>query len=81
MLTDMKNSEKIKNRLVECVENGDLTFGDCIHIIEYLANKVNLVTQAQYSKKHEISRAGTYKRVASNKEATLLIGGVTFIID
>jgi hypothetical protein len=39
MLTNMKNSNRIKNRLIQCVEDGELSLGDIIDIIQYLANK------------------------------------------
>jgi hypothetical protein len=77
----MKNSERIKNRLFQCVDEGDLTLGDILHIIENLANKVNLVSQATYSKKLGLSRAGMKKRVDTNKEASCMVGGRKFIVD
>ena len=40
MLTNMKNNNRIKNRLIQCVEYGGLSLGDIIDIIQYLANKV-----------------------------------------
>jgi fructose/tagatose bisphosphate aldolase len=81
MLTNMKNSNRIKNRLIECVESGELTLGDIIEIIQYLVNKVNLVTQARYALKHKISRASVKKRLDSGKEAFVEIIGNRFIID
>jgi hypothetical protein len=77
----MKNSEKIKNRLIQCVEEGELSLGDIIEIIQYLVSKVNLTTQAKYAKNHGISRAGVIKRLKGGKEAFIEIIGNRFIID
>jgi hypothetical protein len=77
----MKNSNRIKNKLIECVESGDLTLGDIIDIIQYLVNKINLITQARYANKHKISRAGVKKRLDSGKEAFVQIMGNRYIID
>jgi hypothetical protein len=76
----MKNSERIKNRLIQCVEEGELTFGHSIEIIEYLVNKVNLVSQADYARVHNISRVAVGKRVKSGKETTIKIGKTDYII-
>ena len=77
----MKNSNRIKNRLIQCVEEGEITFGDLIEIIEYLVNKVNLTSQSEYAKQLNISRAGVQKRIKLGKEATLKIKGKQFIIN
>jgi hypothetical protein len=77
----MENSERIKNRFIQCVEDSELTLGDIIEIIQYLVNKVNLITQAKYAKKHNISRSGTIKRLDSGKEAFIEIIGNRFIVD
>lgn len=77
----MKNSNRIKNRLIQCYEDGEISLGDTIDIIQYLANKVNLKTQAQYAKDHNISRAGVIKRLDSGKEAFIEILGNRFVID
>jgi hypothetical protein len=81
MLTTMKNSERIKNRLIQCVEDGEVSLGDMIDILQYLANKVNLTTQAKYAKKHGISRPSVIKRLDSGKEAFVEIIGNRFIVD
>lgn len=66
--------------MIQCVEEGETTYSDTIILTEYLVNKVNLFTQAEYARKIGISRAGIKKRIESGKEATLKINGKDFII-
>jgi hypothetical protein len=83
MLTKSKmidRSSKIKNRLFECLENGELTLGDELEIIEYMVNRVNPLTPAEYARREGISRAGAKKRIESGKEAYFTIAGQVFVI-
>ena len=81
MLTTMKNSNRIKNRLIQCYEDGEISLGDTIEIIQYLVNKVNLTTQARYAKRRGISRPSVIKRLDSGKEAFVEIIGNRFVVD
>jgi hypothetical protein len=77
----MKNSERIKNRLIQCVEEGEISIGDVVEITEYLVNRINITTPSEYAKIKGISRAGVTLRIKRGKEATLKIKGKTFIIN
>lgn len=76
----MDRSEKIKNRLIECLENGEISMGDEIEIIEYMVNRVNPLTPAQYARREGISRPAAKKRLESGKEAFISIANQKFII-
>lgn len=76
----MDRSSKIKNRLIECVRNGELTMGDELEIIEFLVNRMNLITPAQYARRERISRAGAKKRMEAGKEAFVKLQGKVFIV-
>ena len=77
----MKNSQRIKKRLIQCVDDGEISLGDLIEILQFLVNKVNLTTQAEYAKRKGISRAAVMKRIDSGKESFIEIIGNRFIID
>jgi hypothetical protein len=76
----MERSEKIKNRLIECLKNGEITIGHEIEIIEYLINRVNPLTPAEYARREGISRPAAKKRLEAGKESFISIGNQKFII-
>lgn len=75
-----ERSEKIKNRLIECLENGEITMGHEIEIIEFMVNRINPLTPAEYARREGISRPAAKKKLESGKEAFLSIAGQKFII-
>jgi hypothetical protein len=76
----IERSLKIKKRLFECLENGQITMGDEIEIIEYMVNRLNPISPAQKAKELGISNAGIKKRIESGKEAFITIGKQKFIL-
>lgn len=77
----MHRSEKIKERLFECLENGEISIGDEIAILQRIVQRLNLSTISEYSRKHGISPNGAKKRAESGKEAAVILNGQTFIVD
>lgn len=77
----MDRSSKIKERLFECLENGEIMMGDEIEIIQHMVQRLNLSTVSEYARHHGISPNGAKKRVDSNKEASIKLNGQTFILD
>jgi hypothetical protein len=76
----MHRSAKIKERFIECLENGELTMGDELEIIEYMVKRLNLKTQAQYARENGISEPAAKKRIDAGKEMTLTVAGIRFVI-
>jgi hypothetical protein len=76
----MHRSAKIKERFIECLENGELTMGDELEIIEYMVKRLNPKTQAQYAKMNNISEPAAKKRIDSGREAFIQVAGVRLIV-
>lgn len=57
-----KRSELIRERLFECIHNGELETSDLVQIIEHLSIILNLKTLSQYAKDEQISYNGAKKR-------------------
>lgn len=76
----VERSEKIKKRLFECLSKGEITMGDELEIIEFMVNRVNPTTQAEYARKVGISRVAVKKRIETGKEAYISIAEQKFII-
>jgi hypothetical protein len=76
----LDRSSKIKNRLIDCLKNGELTMGDEIEIIEYMVNRFNPISQAEYARREKISPPAVIKRLESGKEAYIQISNHKFII-
>lgn len=68
---------KIKNRLFECIHNGEIENSDLVQIIEHNCKILNLQTISNYAKNEGISYNGAKKR---NLEI-IRIDGIKFIID
>lgn len=77
----MHRSSKIRDRLFECLEKGDITMGDEIAILQHIVQRLNLSTISAYARKHGISPNGAKKRVEANREASVILNGQLFIID
>lgn len=78
---NLERSNNIKERLKECLENGEISYTDEIEIIQHLCNRLNLTTPAQLAKSRGISYNGMKKRIESGKEMTVKLRGQTFICD
>jgi hypothetical protein len=76
----MHRSSLIKERFIQCLENGEISMGDELEIIEYMVKRLNPVTPAQYAKKNNISEPATKKRLDTGKEALIHIAGMRLIV-
>lgn len=76
----MHRSQLIKERFIECLENGELTMGDELSIIEHMVNRLNPISQATYAKQQHISEPAAKKRLDSGKEAVIHIAGIRLVI-
>ena len=75
-----ERSEKIKNRFMKWLENGEITMGHEIEIMEYMVNILNPISTSEYARHEGISRPAAKKRIESGKQAFLTIGSQKFII-
>lgn len=55
-------SELIRERLFECIHNGELSNDDLVKIIEHVSDILNLQTLSNYAKNQNISYNGAKKR-------------------
>jgi MOSC domain-containing protein YiiM len=76
----IERSQQIKIRLIEVLEKGEITMGDEIEIIEYMVNRINPISQAEYARRENISRPAAKKRIEAGKEAFIQIGNQKFIV-
>lgn len=72
----MSRSELIRERLFECIHNGELTNEDVVKIADYCFKILNLQTLSDYSKNKNISYNG-----AKCQKDIVVMGNVKFIID
>jgi hypothetical protein len=72
-----ERSIKIKERVFECIHNGELENSDLVQIFEHIGTILNLQTLSNYAKNNKISYNGALKR----KTERLKIDKIEFIID
>lgn len=72
-------SELIKNRLIECIHNGELDNPDLVQIFEHVGKILNLKTLSNYAKDNGITYNGAKIRLA--KQKPIIIDDVEFYID
>lgn len=70
-------SMKIRERLFECIHNGELENSDLVQIFEHIGIILNLKTITNYAKANNISYNGALKR----KTERVKIDTIEFIID
>ena len=73
----MERSALIRERLFECIHNGELNNNDLVQIIEHVGRILNLQTLSSYAKQERISYNGAKKRNLK----TVCLNGVDLIID
>lgn len=76
----MKRSELIKNRFKEVVQNGELMMGHEIEILEFILQRLNPITVADYARKENISFNGAKEIIKKGKEANFSFGSQKFVI-
>ena len=77
----MKNSTRIKDRIIECSSNGELSYTDELHILNHLINKFKPLSLSEYARKENISPNGAKCRIAAGKVMYINMIGKTFIIE
>lgn len=77
----MERSTKIRERLIECSEKGELTFTDELHILHHLLDKFKPISLSDYARQEKISVNGAKSRIAYGKVIHLEMIGKTFIIN
>lgn len=75
----LDRSKKIKDRLIECSQNGELMYTDELHILQYLLERYNPMSLSDYARKEGISPNGAKDRIKRGKVMQLNIIGRTFI--
>jgi hypothetical protein len=78
-----ERSEQIKERLIECIHNGELENSDLIQIFEHIGVILNLKTKSNFCKDKISKITGRKKSYHAWRWAKekLTIDGVIFIID
>lgn len=77
----MKNSVKIRERIIECSANGELSYNDELHILHHFLDKFKPISLSEYARNHNITPNGAKSRIASGKVMHLNMIGKTFIIE
>ena len=72
----MQRSQLIRERLFECIHNGEINNADMVKIIEHCFIILNLQTLSDYAKTHNISYNG-----AKLRKNNIILANVKFIID
>jgi hypothetical protein len=72
-----ERSIKIRERLFECIHNGELENSDLVQIFEHIGTILNLKTITNYAKANKISYNGALKR----KTDRIKIDSIELIID
>jgi hypothetical protein len=73
----MSRSALIRDRLFECIHNGELENDDLVRIIEHLSAILSLKTLTAYAESEHIS----YNAAKKRKKHTTTIGGELFVVD
>jgi hypothetical protein len=73
----MERSAKIRERLFECIHNGEIEDEDLAKITEHCCKILNLQTISNFSKSENIS----YNGVKYKKNGRVFIDGCEFIIN
>lgn len=77
----MERSTKIRERLIECSANGELTYTDELHILHHYLEKFKPISLSEYARQENITVNGAKSRITSGKVMHLEMIGKTFIIN
>ena len=73
----MSRSELIRNRLGECIHNGELANEDLVEIFKLVGQILNIKTLSDYARDNKISYQGALKR----KLQTFNFGSLKLVTD
>jgi hypothetical protein len=76
----MERSTKIRHKLIECSNKGELSYTDELHILHHLLNKFKPISLSEYARKEGISPNGAKKRMQAGKVMFVNMIGRDFII-
>ncbi|NRA48933.1 MAG: hypothetical protein HRU12_07350 [Phaeodactylibacter sp.] len=79
MHKDLKRSELIKNRLLQCCEKGELFTYDLVEILNRLGKDLNLCSNSEAARLRGITPQGMKKRVDDKKEMVVELNGIKLI--
>jgi DNA-binding Xre family transcriptional regulator len=77
----MRRSLKIRDKYIECSQNGELDMCDELAILEYLVKRFNLTSASDYAKQVGISHVAVHKKIKEGKVSFITIGNKNFIIN
>jgi len=71
----MKRSRLIVDRFIECSEKGEIFMSDELHLLNYLINRYQFMSVADYAKSEGITITGANKRLEAGKVQFVNIAG------
>ncbi len=71
----MSRSKLIADRFIECSEKGEIFMSDELHLLNYLINRYQFMSVADYAKSEGITITGAKKRLESGKVQYINIAG------
>ena len=77
----MKNTMTVSERYAQASNANQLTMADELEIIDFIVNKYNFKSVAQYAKEQNISNPAALKRISTGKIMYLEMIGRKFIIN
>lgn len=63
----MNRSKLIVDRFIECSEKGEIFMSDELHLLNYLINRYQFMSVADYAKQEMITITGANKRIEAGK--------------
>lgn len=79
MSNTQNRSELIRERLFECIHNGELENSDLVQIFEHVGKILNLKTMSNFSRENNISYNGAKVRLKNN--IPIIIDDIEFYIN
>ncbi len=75
----MKRSRLIVDRFKECSENGEISMSDELHLLNYLINRYQFTSVADYARHEGITITGANKRLEAGKVQYVNLAGRNLI--
>ena len=76
-MSNTSRSTIIRERLFECIHNGELENYDLVKIFEHIGTILNVCSLTEYAKRNGISYQGALKRNLTS----YIFGGLKFVTD
>lgn len=78
-MESLERSAKIRDRYIECSNNGELSYTDELIILNHLVQKFQLTTPSEYAKRKGMTYNGVRKRMRVNLEMVVNLNGIDLI--